>query len=161
MINHKVPSINLTPMIFWINSSYVNVVPLIYKAMIVNILTINWHEGYFPEEDIQRFYAESDYVFLPYTPSFTASSGVLAYATSFKKPIISTNHGLIGYKVKHYGLGYTYKYNSIHQLSKIFSTLPTRHTQTYKEKSNNALLHQEKHSIEEHQKILIKALTND
>ncbi len=122
---------------------------------------LNWHEGYFPEEDIQRFYAESDYVFLPYTPSFTASSGVLAYATSFKKPIISTNHGLIGYKVKHYGLGYTYKYNSIHQLSKIFSTLPTRHTQTYKEKSNNALLHQEKHSIEEHQKILIKALTND
>jgi len=132
-----------------------------YREFLTNNRHIQWYEGYFPEEEIQRFYAEADYIFLPYTPDFTASSGVLAYATSFTKPVVSTDHGLIGYKVKHYKLGYRYRYNVFSELFDIFSNLPKRETKAYKQMSDASRSYAKKHSIAEHQKIITKVLDND
>lgn len=130
-----------------------------YRDFLLSSPHITWHEGYYPEEEIQQFYAHTDYVFLPYTPDFTASSGVLAYATCFGKPIISTEHGLIGYKTISYQMGYTYPYNKIKQLHTVFIHLPAREHKEYKILSKNTLIHKEKHSIQTHQNTLQKVLT--
>lgn len=132
-----------------------------YRDFLLSSPHITWHEGYYPEEEIQQFYAQTDYVFLPYTPDFTSSSGVLAYATCFKKPVISTAHGLIGYKTVSYDMGYTYPYNHIQKLHHIFTHLPTRESKKYLHLSENALNHTHKHSIQAHQNTLLKVLTDD
>lgn len=89
-------------------------------------------EKFFSEEELRVNFYSTDYVILPYSKEFYASSGVLAYATTYGKPIISTNHGLIGYRVNHFLLGYTYDYNNIEELSNILNTLPDRNSDEYK-----------------------------
>lgn len=133
----------------------------LYRDFLISNPHIVWHEGYYPEKEIQKFYSETDYVFLPYTPDFTASSGVLAYATCFKKPVISTEHGLIGYKTISYNMGYTYPYNNIVKLHKLFMKLPKRTDKKYIQLSENTQVHTEKHSIKAHQNTLLKVLTHD
>lgn len=64
-----------------------------------------------------RHYAEADFVLLPYTASFTASSGVLSCAAAFGKPVISTDHGFIGSEVARYQLGFVYPANQPAQLA--------------------------------------------
>lgn len=96
-----------------------------YKNLIIE-------EKFFSEDELMQFFYSTDYVILPYSKSFYASSGVLAYATTFGKPIISTEHGLIGYRVREFGLGYTYKYDDIDSLASIIKSLPKRNSEEYK-----------------------------
>ena len=132
-----------------------------YRDFLKTSSYIKWEEGYFPEVEIQRYYSQTDYVFLPYTPDFTASSGVLAYATAFGKPVIATDHGLIGYKTAHYHLGYTYRYNHIKKLQETLQKLPHRDSDEYRELSENCKKYAKMHSIREHQQTIEKVMTNE
>lgn len=132
-----------------------------YRKFIEKSNAIIWHEGFFSEEEIQKYYAKADYVFLPYSPDFTSSSGVLAYATAFGKPVIATHHGLIGYKVKQYRLGYSYPYNKIKRLYSLLLSLPNRESELYQEVSQNCIEYANAHSITAHQKQIRNILKDE
>lgn len=68
----------------------------------------SWTEGFLSEADIQRQYADADYVILPYARSFDCSSSVLATACAHGKPVITTSHGIVGERVRRHSLGVTY-----------------------------------------------------
>jgi glycosyltransferase involved in cell wall biosynthesis len=68
----------------------------------------SWVDDYLSEEQILKEYAVTDFVILPYTKTFTGSSGVFAYSSAFGKPVLSTNHGCIGYRVDRFNCGFNY-----------------------------------------------------
>ena len=53
------------------------------------------------------------FVCLPYSPTFLSSSGVLNDAVQSDALVLATSHGLIGYRVDAYGLGYTFDHDNI------------------------------------------------
>ena len=112
------------------------------------------------EEKLQEYYTSTDYVLLPYTPDFTASSGVLSYAAKFGKPIIATDHGLIGYKINRYRLGYTYRYDDIKSLRKILINISKDRGSQYELLSNNCSDYAANHRIEDHQNCIRAVLNN-
>ncbi len=63
---------------------------------------------YVSDAEVLSTYNSCDFVLLPYARDFSGSSGVFAHAMAFGKPVISTSHGCIGWRVRHYGLGWTY-----------------------------------------------------
>ena len=67
---------------------------------------LNWRDEYVSEEEIRRTYRDADYVLLPYDRSFEGSSGVFSHAAAFGAPLISTDHGCVGYRVKRHGVGF-------------------------------------------------------
>lgn len=83
------------------------------KKRIAKADNINFHEGYFSDADISEFYQNSDYIILPYARSFTSSSGVLANAVAANRPVLSSDHGLVGHRVAENNLGYTFPFESI------------------------------------------------
>lgn len=64
------------------------------------------------EEDLPKYFAMADIILLPYDVSFTASSGVLARSAASGVPVIASNHGLIGHRVREHGLGYVFQAQS-------------------------------------------------
>lgn len=58
-----------------------------------------------PESDLPKYFAATDAFLLPYSEDFTATSGTLARAAASGVPVLATHHGLVGYRVKAYGLG--------------------------------------------------------
>jgi glycosyltransferase involved in cell wall biosynthesis len=81
-------------------------------------------DRYLNECEIRALYEASDYVLLPYTTDFSGSSGVLATAAATGKPVITTNHGVVGMRTTTYGLGYTYPSGNAAALAAILATLP-------------------------------------
>lgn len=69
---------------------------------------LSWRESYISELDLRREISESGYVWLPYEKSFESSSGVFAYAMAAGTPVLSTDHGAIGYRVARFGVGFSY-----------------------------------------------------
>ena len=65
----------------------------------------DWINKYVSDEELVKFVSDSDAILLPYTPQFQGSSGVLAHACAWGLPVLSSEHGLIGYRVKTYSLG--------------------------------------------------------
>lgn len=61
-------------------------------------------EGHVPEEDFLEYFSAADWVLLPYR-RFRFSSGILSNAIAAGKPVIASDYGLIGRKVKEYSLG--------------------------------------------------------
>jgi len=64
---------------------------------------------YVNDTEMLSTYNSCDFVLLPYARDFSGSSGVFAHAMAFGKPVISTSHGRIGWRVRHYDLGWTYE----------------------------------------------------
>ncbi|WP_421764129.1 glycosyltransferase [Ekhidna sp.] len=110
--------------------------------------TFQWEEGFVTEERMMYNYQNCHYVILPYDKSFNASSGVMAYATSFGKPLISTTHGCIGYRVKKYEMGMSYNYGDISGLIRILRSIMEVDESTYLTMSKNALLFAREHSVD-------------
>lgn len=118
----------------------------------------DFKEGYFSEEIIQRTYQQCDYVMLPYDKSFHGSSGVMGYAAAFGKPMITTSHGCIGFRVGEFSLGFLYESGNIVKLAKIVDTLPARDTDAYHQLSRNCYRYASDHSVPEHQRMLFEAI---
>lgn len=63
---------------------------------------------YVDDAEILRTYNAADVVLLPYARDFSGSSGVFAHAMAFGKPVIATDHGCVGWRVRQFGLGLVY-----------------------------------------------------
>lgn len=62
---------------------------LINKEKIDNVISI--HDGYIPDKEVEKFFAASDVVVLPYVSA--TQSGIVQIAYGFDKPVIATNVG--------------------------------------------------------------------
>lgn len=63
------------------------------------------HEAFVPERQLPHVFAAADVVLMPYSPRFHASSGVLARAAASGVPVVATDAGLVGHRVRTWGLG--------------------------------------------------------
>jgi hypothetical protein len=62
---------------------------------------------YVTDEEEKACFCGCDVVLLPYLKHF-GSSGVLAQAAAAGKPVIASDEGLVGYRVRQYGLGWLF-----------------------------------------------------
>jgi len=90
-----------------------------------------WEKRYISEKEIIENFAKCDYVLLPYSSTFTGSSGVFSYAMAAGKPVITTEHGCIGYRVAFFGVGFSYRCKDTQKLAEILSALPSVGGATY------------------------------
>jgi glycosyltransferase involved in cell wall biosynthesis len=68
---------------------------------------------YISEEDLPLAYATASVVLMPYAPFFTSTSGVLPRAAASGVPVLASEHGLVGDRVRRYPLGMTFKYGDL------------------------------------------------
>jgi glycosyltransferase involved in cell wall biosynthesis len=68
----------------------------------VQLLFLN---EYISEHDVQALFQLSDLVLIPYQRQHVGMSGVLVRAAAAGKPVLATNHGLLGALVKEWALG--------------------------------------------------------
>lgn len=129
-----------------------------FRSQLTNSSIVKWDEGYFSEEDIRNYYYQCDYILMPYSTSFHGSSGVMAYAAAFGKPMITTSHGCIGYRNKKYKMGFTYTYGKIAQLYKILNHLPCNQSKIYQNMQNACKLFSNEHTVSRHKEIIFKKL---
>ncbi|WP_162250863.1 glycosyltransferase [Pelomonas sp. Root1217] len=73
-----------------------------FPAQIVHV------NSFVPEADLPKYFSAANAFLLPYSADFTATSGTLARAAASGVPVLATDHGLVGYRVKTYGLGATF-----------------------------------------------------
>lgn len=72
------------------------------------------HEQSFVSDSLLvDYFAACSAILLPYTHAFTGSSGVLARAAASGVPVVASDHGLIGYRVRSYGLGKACPYGDV------------------------------------------------
>jgi glycosyltransferase involved in cell wall biosynthesis len=69
---------------------------------------VRQHPEFVPEADMPRVFAAADVVLLPYARQFTASSGVLPRAAASGVPVVASDHGLVGHRVRRWQLGETF-----------------------------------------------------
>ena len=117
---------------------------------------IDFKDGFMSEAEIIKEYMKSDFVIIPYKKSFHSSSGVYAYAILAGKPVISTKHGCIGYRVNHFNLGFTYESGNISELSTVISNLPPMSSEVYVKLSIRSKNYAKRNSIISHNKILFE-----
>ena len=115
-----------------------------------------FQEGFFSEAELINAYRSADYVIIPYDPSFHGSSGVLAHAMALGKPVVSSAHGLIGYRVKNRGLGLTYTDGNLQELMGCLRQLPRPNSEQYRLWEENARLSAREFSEENHIAMLQK-----
>lgn len=65
---------------------------------------------YLTQEEEHRVFAAADIVLLPYVNHY-GSSNVLSRAAANGRMVLASDHGLLGYRVREYGLGKTYRHN--------------------------------------------------
>jgi glycosyltransferase involved in cell wall biosynthesis len=65
-------------------------------------------DEFIPEHELPDLFAAADAVLLPYSRSFTASSGILARAAASGVPVVATDHGLVGHRVRQWNMGETF-----------------------------------------------------
>lgn len=70
---------------------------------------------YISETEQDLLFRMTDFVVLPYIDHY-GSSGILAHAAAYRKPVISSDFHLLGKRVKEYGLGLTFKNNHAESL---------------------------------------------
>ncbi len=115
---------------------------------------IEFHEGFFQEEDFQKHYREADYVILPYDTSFEGSSGVMSYAALYAKPLVTSEHGCIGYRVGRFDLGFTYRSRNVDQLQATLAQIPEPDAPEYRRLQENMKEFYATHTIEMHREVL-------
>ncbi len=76
---------------------------------------IKHFSDYLSEKELPFPYAMASVVLLPYHPSFSSTSGVLPRAAASKRPVIASDHELVGFRVNKYELGEVFKYGDIDQ----------------------------------------------
>lgn len=86
---------------------------------------IEWVEDYVSEAQLAEEFEAAHFVMLPYSRDFTGSSGVLASAAAHMRPVIATDHGLIGYRVRTHGIGVTYPSGDIETMWNCLRSLPS------------------------------------
>ena len=116
-----------------------------------------WYDEYVSESFIQRQYRDCDFVALPYTKDFNGSSGVYAYACAYAKPIFSTNHGCIGYRVKTFKLGITYEAKDTVDMFNKLNLLLQLPINEYKHMQDQAREYAITHNLEAHKKSIWKS----
>jgi glycosyltransferase involved in cell wall biosynthesis len=119
-----------------------------------------WSEGFWPEATIQRLYAEADFIILPYTRSFDCSSAVLAMACGHGKPVMTTEHGVIGFRVARHHLGLVYPSRQIPALAETLWGLPKPGSLNYQTLSANCRQFAAANSVEKYQQTLINLISN-
>jgi len=75
-----------------------------YREHHKNGAHIHYEDRYLPSSNFAHLLNKCDFVLAPYQ-RFTGSSGVLLWAAGAKKPVITQNHGLLGYLTNEYHLG--------------------------------------------------------
>lgn len=65
------------------------------------------------EKELPHYYTACDCILLPYTSDFEFTSGVLTRAAATRVPVITTDHGVIGFRVNQNNLGLTFPDNDI------------------------------------------------
>lgn len=130
----------------------------VFRDQIIKSKLIQWEEGFFSEDIIRTYYANCDYVILPYSTLFGGSSGVMSYATAFHKPFITTKHGCVGYRNIYYNMGYTYTYGDIEGLKNIIIHLDQPHSEKYLQMSDASKNFALSHSESVHSKIIFQKL---
>lgn len=115
-------------------------------------------DRYVSDTEIGARYRASDFVLLPYTPAFTGSSGVLISAARAGKPVITTDHGLIGERVRNSGIGWTYPSGDIEALARLLANVPRPGSAEYESVKSNCLSFAEENSVEAFQSLLRRAM---
>ncbi|GAB5524338.1 MAG: hypothetical protein Roseis2KO_22100 [Roseivirga sp.] len=113
-------------------------------------------EGFLSEEEILEEYSKADYVVLPYLKSFNSSSGVLAYSVYCGTPVISTDHGLIAYRVEKFGLGFTYALDEYRTLMDTLTQISNQSIDDYQTLVKQCKTYSTNNSVREHQRILFE-----
>jgi glycosyltransferase involved in cell wall biosynthesis len=72
------------------------------------------------EETFDLLMQAADYVLLPYR-SFPDSSGILSRAIGHQVPVVASDYGLIGERVKKYGCGLVYPHRDIKALERLLA----------------------------------------
>lgn len=111
----------------------------------------SWSEGFWPERVVQQHYAAADFVILPYARSFDCSSAVLAMACGHGKPVIVTDHGVIGHRVRQHGLGAAYPSRNPAALAAVLQKLPPPGSPGYQSWSANGRQFARANSVEKYQ----------
>lgn len=102
-----------------------------FRPLLEQSPLVRFREGFFPEEVVAEAFREADYVVLPYTRAFHGSSGVLAHAAVAGRPLLATEHGLIGYRVRRENLGLVYSSGDVGELRTLLAALPGRDSPEY------------------------------
>ncbi|GIV62060.1 MAG: hypothetical protein KatS3mg044_0926 [Rhodothermaceae bacterium] len=109
------PVLKLNPSLkFWI----VGKIDEIYKSKFDKMLC-EFHgriihcDSFVPEKELPSVFAASDIVLLPYSTTFDASSGILPRAAASGVPVIASDHGLIGHRVKMWKMGEVFRYGDV------------------------------------------------
>ena len=121
--------------------------------------SIVWRDSYVAEAEIRRTYRDSHYVLLPYARSFEGSSGVFSYAAAFGKPLIASDHGCIGYRIKKHGLGYVYPSGNASALAGILKELPSPESREYGEMQDRVAQYESAHNMGEFSRRLADIVT--
>ncbi|MFI8747746.1 hypothetical protein ACIGKL_21645 [Pseudomonas sp. NPDC077186] len=69
-----------------------------------------WIPEYISEERLEEEVSKVDFILLPYHPMFEGSSGVLAHACLWGRPVLASQHGVVGYRVKKFFIGDVFNY---------------------------------------------------
>ncbi|WP_045168820.1 glycosyltransferase [Caldicellulosiruptor morganii] len=80
-------------------------------------------DRFLSEDEIAYSFAVADVILLPYSKEFGFSSGVLVRACATGVPVITTSHGLIGYRVKTNNIGLTFDYGNFNSLRSCLETI--------------------------------------
>lgn len=75
------------------------------------------HIRYIQDNEVGICFAASDVVALPYHGHFVMASGILSYACEYGVPVIASDIGQLGYFVKRYGLGSTFRPEDTRELA--------------------------------------------
>lgn len=67
------------------------------------------------ETDLPDYFAVADVFLMPYSIGFTSSSGTLPRAAATAVPIVASDHGLVGHRVRSHGLGETFPAGHVDQ----------------------------------------------
>lgn len=74
---------------------------------------------YLDDEEIELFHIAADFIFIPHKKHHFAFSGPLSMAVQYETPVIATDIGEIGYFVKKYKIGNTFRSNDFNDLVKV------------------------------------------
>ena len=88
-------------------------IDLISELQIENCVKV--YDGYIPDKEVEKFFAASDLVVLPYESA--TQSGIAQIAYGFEKPIIATNVGGLSEVVIHGKTGYIVEPKNSRQLA--------------------------------------------
>ncbi len=121
---------------------------------------IVWRDSYVSEAEIRRTYRDAHYVIMPYARSFEGSSGVFSYAAAFKKPVIATEHGCIGYRINEFGLGYVYESGNAAALARLLNCLPSPGSREYLDIQDRVAQYAAAHNMEQFSRRLVGVATD-